>query len=84
MAEAQQIAEPTESVTGEPNGKNKSLPELLGEWDEHKRPASEPEVLPEDVVCKSDSDDEIRGLKAANGDLTERLVDGRQGPDDRH
>lgn len=76
MADDQQIAEPTDSVVDESAAKEKSLPDLLGEWDEHKKPVSKPEGLPADALAASrsdDSDDEIRGLKAANGDLTERL-----------
>ena len=73
MAEAQQISEPEES--GADDSKEKSLPELLGEWDEHKRPASEPEGLSADDFAynsKNEFEDKIRALESDLSDLTER------------
>lgn len=66
--------EPAESTADEKKSPAERLPELLADWDEHKRPASEPAGLPADVFAAdtTEFEDRIATLEADNATLTER------------
>ncbi len=78
MPEAETIVtEPDESTADEKKSPAERLPELLAEFDEHKRPVREPEGLSADALDNrtdeiKDFESRISELETENGTLSER------------